>query len=120
MWIRNQNFCAGRVLEEYVREEELSNIRGLEHTHGWANYRCRIDRVLTRGRGRPWLFEEGLECNSDRTMVAAPVELAAAVIERLEIDWDKVGKWVEKGGEGTGIEAECNGVGEVLGATQIK
>ena len=55
-----------------------------------GRHKCTIDRVLRRGRGKPWFFQEGWECNSDHTIVAAKVMAEEATIERTEINWDKV------------------------------
>ena len=54
--------CAGsksRRLEEFIETEGWEDIGREKHTHEWGNHKCRIDRVLTRGAGRPWFFEEG-------------------------------------------------------------
>ena len=56
--------CGGskkKRLNEFIEDQQLGDIGREEHTHEWANHRCRIDRVLTRGRGKPWLFKEGWE-----------------------------------------------------------
>ena len=76
--------------------EQLDDIGREEHTHKWGKHRFRIDRVLTRGRGRPWFFKEGWECIRDYTTVAARVKIKAATVERTEMDWDKVRKWLEE------------------------
>ena len=71
------NCCGGskkRVLEEWIEREDWQNIGREDHIHEWGNHRCRIDRVLTRGWGKPWLMEAGWECNSDYTIVAARVD----------------------------------------------
>ena len=97
--IGDLNACGGskkRRLNELIEEEQLNDIGREEHTHGWGNHRCRIDRVLTRGPGRPWFYKEGWECRSDHTIVAAKVMAEAAIIHRTETDWNTVREWLEQ------------------------
>ena len=96
--IGDLNACGGskkRRLEEFIEMEQVDDIGREEHTHKWGNHRCRIDRVLASGRGKPWVFKEGWECNSDHTIVAAKVRTEAATVESTETDWDKVREWLE-------------------------
>lgn len=91
------NACGGskkRRLEEYIEKEQLDNIGREAHTHVWGNHRCRIGRVLIRGRGTPWVFKEGWECDNDHTVVAAKVKAEAATLECIEMDWDQVRGWL--------------------------
>ena len=70
--IGDLNCCRGtkkRVLEELIESREWDNIRTTQHTYEWGNHNCRIDRVLTRGGGRPWAIEEGWGCLSDHKAV---------------------------------------------------
>ena len=97
--IGDLNACGGstkRRLEEFIESEQLDDIGREEHTHVWGNHRCRIDRVLTRSRGKLWIFEEGWECNSNHTIGATKVSAEATTVESRETDWGKVREWLEK------------------------
>ena len=111
------NSCKGskkKVLKEWIEEEGLQDIGKEEHTHEWGNHKCRIDWVLTRGLGKPWWSKEGWECGSNHTIIAAKVDMNAKVVERKQIDWDKVRQWLaeQEEGEGVGEEREWEYIGE--------
>ena len=92
------NACGGspkRRLEKFIETEQLDDIGREDHTHEWGNHRCRIDRVLTRGRGKPWVFRGGWECNSDHTIVATKVSAEAAIVENVQTGWHKVREYLE-------------------------
>ena len=102
--IGDLNYCGGskkRRLGEFIEEQNLDDIGRIEHTHEWGAHRCRIDRVLTKEKGRPWFFVEGLECKSDHTIVAAKVKTKGVTIKRRETNWDAVTRHTGgRGGQG--------------------
>jgi len=93
------NCCGGtkrRALEEVIAEFELDDIGTTQHTHEWGKPKCRIDRVLKRGGGRPWAIEAGWGCLSDHTAIGARVKLKdEKKITLTRTDWKKVDKYVE-------------------------
>ena len=55
------NCCGGskkRTLEGWIQAREYQDIGKEEHTHDWGLHRCRIDRVLTKGQGKPWYLKQ--------------------------------------------------------------
>jgi len=85
-----------RALGEVIAEFELDDIGTTQHTHEWGKHKCRIDRVLTKGGGRPWAIEEGWGCLSDHTAIGARAELKEAKkVTITRTDWRKVDRYVE-------------------------
>ena len=109
------NCCGGskrRVLEEFIELGEWADIGKEEHTHQWGNHKCRIDRVLTKGGGRLWFFEEGWECKSDHTIIAVQAVTEAEKVIRTETDWDKVRQWLDAQEEKPDDKARWECVGD--------
>jgi len=98
--IGDRNHCGGtkkRRLEEFIQEQALDDVSTTQHTHEWGQYKCRIDRVLTRGGGRPWAIEEGWECLNDHSMIGARVQSGEPQNRTLkQTDWTKVREYVDR------------------------
>ena len=63
---------------------------------GAGQHKCRIDRVLTRGGGRPWAIKEGWGCLRDHAAIGARVKLRDEKrVTLTRTDWRKVEKYVE-------------------------
>lgn len=119
--IGDLNACGGskkRRLEEFIETEQLDDIGREDHTHVWGSHRCRIDRVLTRRTGKPWVFKEGWECDSDHTIVATKVMAEAAIVERIEKDWNQVREWLAGKAESSEEPTEWQLVGQRTKGTQ--
>jgi len=66
------NCCGGsqkRTLEELVRNLDFEDIGTTQHTHEWGQHKCKIDRVLTKSGGRPWVIKEGWGFLSDHAAI---------------------------------------------------
>lgn len=84
------------TLEDIIAELELDDVCTTQHTHEWGQHKCRIDRVLTKGEGRPWAIKEGWGCLSDHVAIGVRVKLSdGQKLTLTKTDWRKVERYVE-------------------------
>jgi len=90
-----------RMLSEWIEEEEMMDIGTAEYTHRYGlTHKCIIDRVLTKGGGRPWKIEKEWQHSSDHAIIGLKKDERYKRKQVKRINWEAVQEYVRDEEEG--------------------
>ena len=92
--------CCGqrksRALNEWLQNNDWSEVAAIAVTHRWKDHACSIDKILTGNGARAIAMEDEWIANSDHASIAAEVVCHFSKIPRKVTDWDALRSWADQ------------------------